>query len=184
MPTRERRRRPPGGYERGATASAPAGGTGPVDARAVVAERFAGRRIVSLHSGLPISVVDLAKARPPFRIAVAPSGAAYVFTRSGDTWSQQAYLKASSVGGSDFFGTSVEVDGDLAIVGAYAEDGYRSVADVVDAESLAKVRATKQEIKKTLDEIVNKGGEKIHPEEIERYLLAHDAVVEAARSAP
>lgn len=31
-----------------------------------------------------------------------------------------------------------------------------------------------------IDDIVNKGGEKIHPEEIERYLLAHDAVVEAA----
>ena len=33
--------------------------------------------------------------------------------------------------------------------GAYAEDGsYRSVADVVDAESLAKVRAFKQEQKR------------------------------------
>lgn len=39
--------------------------------------------IVSLHSGLPISVVDLAKAMPPFRIAVAPAGAAYVFNASG-----------------------------------------------------------------------------------------------------
>ena len=41
--------------------------------------------IVSLHSGLPISVVDLAKARPPFRIAVAPAGAGYVFNASGQT---------------------------------------------------------------------------------------------------
>jgi acyl-CoA synthetase (AMP-forming)/AMP-acid ligase II len=31
-----------------------------------------------------------------------------------------------------------------------------------------------------VDDIVNRGGEKIHPEEIERYLLAHDAVAEAA----
>jgi DNA/RNA-binding domain of Phe-tRNA-synthetase-like protein len=38
---------------------------------------------VSLHSGLPISVVDLARARPPFRIAIAPEGAAYVFNASG-----------------------------------------------------------------------------------------------------
>src|SRR5437764_2988004 len=30
--------------------------------------------IVSLHSGLPISVVDLAKAKPPFKIAIAPAG--------------------------------------------------------------------------------------------------------------
>jgi len=39
--------------------------------------------IVSLHSGLPISVVDLAKAKPPFRAAVAPAGLSYVFNASG-----------------------------------------------------------------------------------------------------
>jgi DNA/RNA-binding domain of Phe-tRNA-synthetase-like protein len=38
---------------------------------------------VSLHSGLPVSVVDLALARPPFRIALAPAGAAYVFNAAG-----------------------------------------------------------------------------------------------------
>jgi len=38
---------------------------------------------VSLHSGLPISVVDLGKARPPFRVGIAPAGASYVFNVSG-----------------------------------------------------------------------------------------------------
>ena len=38
---------------------------------------------VSLHSGFPISVVDLDRARAPFRIGVAPAGAAYVFNASG-----------------------------------------------------------------------------------------------------
>ena len=38
---------------------------------------------VSLHSGLPISVVDLDRARGPFRIGVAPTGASYVFNASG-----------------------------------------------------------------------------------------------------
>jgi DNA/RNA-binding domain of Phe-tRNA-synthetase-like protein len=38
---------------------------------------------VSLHSGLPISVVDLDRARPPFHVAVAPVGASYVFNASG-----------------------------------------------------------------------------------------------------
>jgi DNA/RNA-binding domain of Phe-tRNA-synthetase-like protein len=38
---------------------------------------------VSLHSGLPISVVDLARARPPFRVGLAPEGASYVFNASG-----------------------------------------------------------------------------------------------------
>ena len=38
---------------------------------------------VSLHSGLPISVVDLALAHRPFRIAIAAGGASYVFNVSG-----------------------------------------------------------------------------------------------------
>src|SRR5262249_42415902 len=41
--------------------------------------------IVSLHSGLPISVVDLDRAREPLRVGVAPAGASYVFNASGQT---------------------------------------------------------------------------------------------------
>ncbi|SEM33562.1 B3/B4 domain-containing protein (DNA/RNA-binding domain of Phe-tRNA-synthetase) [Stigmatella aurantiaca] len=40
---------------------------------------------VSLHSGLPISVVDLDRARAPFRVGIAPEGAQYVFNASGQT---------------------------------------------------------------------------------------------------
>ncbi len=40
---------------------------------------------VSLHSGLPISVIDLDVARAPLRVAIAPAGAAYVFNPSGQT---------------------------------------------------------------------------------------------------
>jgi DNA/RNA-binding domain of Phe-tRNA-synthetase-like protein len=38
---------------------------------------------VSLHSGLPISVIDLGRAEPPLRVAIAPAGARYVFNASG-----------------------------------------------------------------------------------------------------
>jgi DNA/RNA-binding domain of Phe-tRNA-synthetase-like protein len=38
---------------------------------------------VSLHSGLPITVVDSALAAAPWRIAVAPAGERYVFNRAG-----------------------------------------------------------------------------------------------------
>jgi DNA/RNA-binding domain of Phe-tRNA-synthetase-like protein len=38
---------------------------------------------VSLHSGFPISVVDLDRARGPFHIGIAPAGASYVFNASG-----------------------------------------------------------------------------------------------------
>ena len=40
---------------------------------------------VSLHSGLPISVIDLDLAREPFRVGIAPPGTSYVFNLSGQT---------------------------------------------------------------------------------------------------
>ncbi len=39
--------------------------------------------VVSLHSGLPISVVDLGRAAAPLRIVIAPVGTRYVFNASG-----------------------------------------------------------------------------------------------------
>ena len=50
------------------------------------------------------------------------AGAAYVFTRSGAAWSQQAYLKASNTGAEDAFGYAVSVNGDDIVVGAVSED--------------------------------------------------------------
>ncbi len=51
--------------------------------------------------------------------SAADSGAAYVFTRTGGVWSQQAYLKASNTDASDQFGLAVAVSGDTVVVGAY-----------------------------------------------------------------
>jgi trimeric autotransporter adhesin len=54
----------------------------------------------------------------------APSaGAAFIFVRTGAAWTQQAYLKASNTGAEDFFGISVAISGDTALVGAFNEDG-------------------------------------------------------------
>jgi len=39
--------------------------------------------VVSLHSGLPISVVDLDRAREPFRIGLSAAGSSYPFNASG-----------------------------------------------------------------------------------------------------
>jgi hypothetical protein len=51
------------------------------------------------------------------------AGAAYVFVRSGTTWAQQAYLKASNVDTWDYFGWSVAISSDTVLVGAPDEDG-------------------------------------------------------------
>ncbi|RZB38447.1 MAG: hypothetical protein SRB2_00195 [Desulfobacteraceae bacterium Eth-SRB2] len=54
------------------------------------------------------------------------SGSAYVFTRvftdDGINWEQQAKLLAADGASGDFFGESVAVDGDTAVIGAWADD--------------------------------------------------------------
>ncbi len=55
------------------------------------------------------------------------TGAAYVFTRSGTTWTQQAKLTTSDGASGDAFGCSVSLDGDSAIIGAqYAHEASGS----------------------------------------------------------
>ncbi len=66
---------------------------------------------------------------------IPQAGAVYVFTRNGDDWSQQAYLKASNtghlpddpneIGDGDQFGFAIALsdDGNTLAVGAIAEDG-------------------------------------------------------------
>jgi hypothetical protein len=51
------------------------------------------------------------------------AGAAYVYTRTGTAWSQQAYVKASNTDANDWFGGSVALssDGSTLVVGAYME---------------------------------------------------------------
>jgi hypothetical protein len=49
------------------------------------------------------------------------AGAAYVFVRHGTNWTQEAYLKASNTGASDFFGWSVALSGDTVVIGARYE---------------------------------------------------------------
>ena len=58
------------------------------------------------------------------------AGSAYIFTRSGTTWSQQAKIQASDAEASDQFGNAVSIsnDGNTAIVGAYLEDTTASAA--------------------------------------------------------
>jgi hypothetical protein len=52
------------------------------------------------------------------------SGAVYVFTRSGATWAQQAYLKPANTGSGDVFGWSLAIsdDGNRVVVGSPLED--------------------------------------------------------------
>jgi hypothetical protein len=51
------------------------------------------------------------------------AGAVYVYTRSGNNWTQQAYIKASNAGSGDHFGSSLDLsaDGNTLAVAAHWE---------------------------------------------------------------
>jgi hypothetical protein len=57
-------------------------------------------------------------------------GSAYVFTRIGDGWAQQAKLVAADGVAGDLFGAAVAISGDTIVVGAYGDDTSRGSAYV------------------------------------------------------
>ncbi|MGD2111300.1 MAG: DUF5050 domain-containing protein, partial [Phycisphaerae bacterium] len=54
--------------------------------------------------------------------AGADSGAAYIFRRTGTTWAYETQLTPSDAASLDYFGSSVSLGGDLAVVGAWGDD--------------------------------------------------------------
>jgi trimeric autotransporter adhesin len=50
------------------------------------------------------------------------SGAAYLFTRTGTTWSEQAYFKADAPAAGDYFGSDVAILDDVIVIGAPRTD--------------------------------------------------------------
>lgn len=62
----------------------------------------------------------------------APSaGAVYIFRRTGGSWAQEAYVKASNTGAGDVFGHALALsgDGNTLVVGAYGEDSNGTPSD-------------------------------------------------------
>lgn len=55
--------------------------------------------------------------------SLSESGAAYVYSRNGGSWDQEAYIKASSPNSIDYFGYSLDLDytGNLLAIGAWEE---------------------------------------------------------------
>ena len=66
------------------------------------------------------------------------AGAVYVYSRTGSTWAQQAYVKASNPGGGDLFGYSVALsaDGSVLAATAYDEDGSRAGTNEVQDDEV------------------------------------------------
>ena len=54
------------------------------------------------------------------------SGAVYIYKRTGTTWAQEAYIKASNNDENDYFGHSTALDDDTLAVGAFTEDSNQT----------------------------------------------------------
>lgn len=85
--------------------------------------------VASLHSGLPISVVDLDRAKPPFTIKVAEEGTSYVFNASGQTIDVKGLLclfdaegaSANAVKDSQRTKTSAETTRTLSVIWGHVD---------------------------------------------------------------
>ena len=77
----------------------------------------------SSSTGIDNNQLDDCFAATPVACAVG-SGAVYVYTRRSNTWTQQAYIKASNTGAGDHFGWPVSLsrDGNILAVGAAGQD--------------------------------------------------------------
>jgi hypothetical protein len=69
--------------------------------------------------------------------SVSNAGAAYVFVRNGNTWTQQAYLKSSSVDSIDNFGYALALSGDSVLVAAPFDDSNATGVDGNPADNSA-----------------------------------------------
>jgi hypothetical protein len=72
----------------------------------------------------PFLIVDYLDPWRERQSQAEESGAVYLYTRSGTTWTQRAYIKGSNTGAGDEFGSAVAVSGDgrIIVVGAHNED--------------------------------------------------------------
>lgn len=93
-------------------------------------ERF-GSSVSLSHDGSTLAVSATGEASAATGIngdqddtSAVGAGAVYVFTRTGVSWTQQAYVKASNTQTLDTFGTATSLsgDGNLLAVGALGED--------------------------------------------------------------
>lgn len=94
------------------------------------------------------------------------SGSAYIFTRTGSTWSQQAELLASDPAPLDLFGNAVDICGDTVVVGARQDNIQRGscyvfTRDIKKWMESAKLTASDSEFRDQLGSSVAVSGETV-----------------------
>jgi hypothetical protein len=81
---------------------------------------------VSFGQAVSLSGDTAVVGAPYAAVAGTPAGSAYVFTRSGSSWTQQARLSASDYTAYDYFGSSLSLSGDRVVIGAPFVDVFQA----------------------------------------------------------
>ena len=76
----------------------------------------------SFGASVAVSDDSVLVGAPGVILAELNEGAAYLFERQGDTWTEVAKLRRETTGRNDMFGSAVALDGDVAVVGAPGAD--------------------------------------------------------------
>ncbi len=71
--------------------------------------------------------------------SLSDAGSVYAFKRSGSLWNEEQKIVPVDRGASDFFGYTVDIIGDLAVVGAHQEDHDTTGGDQKDEAGAAYV---------------------------------------------
>ena len=110
-------------------------------------------------SGERVVVGAIRESGPSEQLSEA--GAAYVFReQAGGIWEEAALLRASNADASDFFGFSVAIDGDHALVGAEREDSASNQA--ADAGTVYAFGPSKLPVELTaFGAVANDGGARL-----------------------
>jgi hypothetical protein len=90
------------------------------------------------------------------------SGAAYIFRYNGSSWVEEAKLTASDGAAGNYFGVSVSITGDTAVVGAYGSDStyifrYKGTSWV----EVAKLKASGGALRESFGASVSINGDKV-----------------------
>jgi hypothetical protein len=70
-------------------------------------------------------------------------GSVYIYKRSAESWSQEAKLTASDSTIDSYFGCSVAIDGEYAVIGAYGDDSNMGSAYIFNRTGVSWSQVTK-----------------------------------------
>jgi hypothetical protein len=86
----------------------------------------------------------------------AKSGSAYMFIRSGTTWSQQAKLLPADGTPEDLFGHAVSMNGETVVIGAYEDDANGNASGSAYIFNRSGTTWTQQQKLLAVDDPINK----------------------------